>query len=176
MGNLLNRWLLIAVQEKHLRRTRGMPSRPNPNFAALLDALMAEPVQERVAASAPSLRVDFLDQLERLQADNPALSAKPLVDEYHAMAAALDELEGVADRIGARQQLPSVDPQAIAGELGDLAGLGDKELARLRREFAMKNHPDRLPDAQRERAELRMRVANMLIDEAKRKIGAKRRR
>jgi hypothetical protein len=153
-----------------------MPSRPNPNFAALLDALMAEPGQERVQANAPSLRVDFLDQLERIQASNPALSGKQLVDEYHEMAAALEELEGVADRIGAREQPPSVDPVVIAKELGDLAGLGEKELARLRRGFAMQNHPDRLPDTQRDRAELRMRVANMLIDEAKRKIGTKRRR
>ena len=153
-----------------------MPSRPNPNFAALLDALMTEPMPERVQAAAPSLRVDFLDQLERIQASNPALSGKQLVDEYHAMAAALEELEDVADRIGAREKPPSVDPLVIAEELGNLAGLGEKELAKRRRAFAMQNHPDRLPDTQRERAELRMRVANMLIDEAKRKIGSKRRR
>jgi hypothetical protein len=43
----------------------------------------------------------------------------------------------------------------------------------LRRTFALKNHPDRMPPEQRERAMIRMQVANRLIDEAKRARGGK---
>ncbi len=39
--------------------------------------------------------------------------------------------------------------------------------ARKRRAFAFKNHPDRVAPHLRQRAMVRMQVANMLIDEAK---------
>lgn len=154
-----------------------MASRPNSHFAALLDALIAaEPGQERVQIAAPSLRVDLLDQLERLQASNPAFIGQPAMDEYQDVAAALDELDGVAGRVGVPENLPPVDPEAISRELGGLVGLSEKQLAHLRRDFAKHNHPDRQPDDQRDRAELRMRVANMLIDDARRKIARKAKR
>ena len=41
------------------------------------------------------------------------------------------------------------------------------ELDRARRSFALRYHPDRMPEEMRERAALRMQIANMLIDEAK---------
>lgn len=147
-----------------------MAPRPNSHFAALLDALIAaEPGQERVQVTAPSLRVDLLDQLERLQASSPAFVGHPVMDEYQDVAAALNELDGFAGRVGVREDLSPVDPEAIAKELGGLVGLSEKQLAHLRRDFAKHNHPDRQPDNQRDRAELRMRVANMLIDDARRK-------
>jgi len=159
-----------------------MASRPNPHFSALLDALLAaEPetdaAPERAQVAAPSLRIDLLDQLERLQASSPAFAGQPVIDEYHDVAAALDELDDVAGRVGVPEiPQPPVDPEAIARELGGLNGLSEKQLAHLRRDFAKNNHPDRQPDDQRDRAELRMRVANMLIDEARRKVakGARR--
>ncbi len=149
-----------------------MASRPNSHFAALLDALIAaEPGQERVQVTAPSLRVDLLDQLERLQTGSPAFVGQPAIDEYQDVAAALDELDGFAGRVGVREDdMPPVDPEAIAKELGGLVGLSEKQLAHLRRDFAKRNHPDRQPDDQRDRAGLRMRVANMLIDDARRKV------
>ncbi|NMG40065.1 hypothetical protein GRZ55_12515 [Chelativorans sp. ZYF759] len=154
-----------------------MASKPNPNFSALLDALMSRDAEqsERVHAAAPSLRVDFLDQLERLQASSPGIFPGPNPADYPDLDQALDELEDVAARVGARKVPPTVDPRDIEAELGDLSALGEKELTRVRRDFALKNHPDRLPDDQRGLAELRMRAANVLIDEAKRKVGARRR-
>ncbi|WP_018236512.1 hypothetical protein [Ensifer sp. BR816] len=58
----------------------------------------------------------------------------------------------------------------VAAELG----LGEAEtsltLAAKRRRFAAANHPDRLPPEFRENATIRMKLANMLIDEASRRL------
>lgn len=73
-----------------------------------------------------------------------------------------------------QEVLPPVDPEAIAAELGLDRPAGDLDLSRLRRSFAFANHPDRVPPHLRQRAMIRMQVANMLIDEAQRKAGAGR--
>jgi hypothetical protein len=60
----------------------------------------------------------------------------------------------------------SLDPQDIADELG-LSTVGSVEaLSSVRRKFALKNHPDRVRPAYRDRANQRMTIANMLIDQA----------
>ncbi|HXW71454.1 MAG TPA: hypothetical protein VEK34_08440 [Methylocella sp.] len=59
----------------------------------------------------------------------------------------------------------AAEGRAIAKELGLNAGLGRAELARIRREFAKKNHPDQFGESCRAMAERRMSIANMLIDE-----------
>ena len=53
-------------------------------------------------------------------------------------------------------------------ELGIKPKSKPEELDRARRAFAMRYHPDRVPEEHRERAVLRMQIANMLIDKAKR--------
>lgn len=65
--------------------------------------------------------------------------------------------------------LPPIDPESIAAELGLDRPIGDIELGRLRRTFAFGNHPDRVAPHLRARAIIRMQVANMLIDEARRR-------
>ena len=50
------------------------------------------------------------------------------------------------------------------------------DLGRMRRSFAFANHPDRVAPHLRQRAMIRMQVANMLIDEAKRRALAGARR
>lgn len=68
----------------------------------------------------------------------------------------------------ARRQPPPVrrpaDPQAVAAELRITAKMTLADLRRLRREFALANHPDRAGSAERENATRRMMIANMLID------------
>ncbi|GGD02107.1 hypothetical protein [Aureimonas glaciei] len=60
----------------------------------------------------------------------------------------------------------SLEPQDIAQELG-LATVGSVEaLSSVRRRFALANHPDRVRPAYRDRANQRMTIANMLIDQA----------
>jgi hypothetical protein len=58
------------------------------------------------------------------------------------------------------------DREAIAGELGLTPALGARDLERIRREFALANHPDRAAPAARDLATARMTIANMLIDQA----------
>ena len=59
---------------------------------------------------------------------------------------------------------PKSEDEAIAWELGLRADLAVVELRRIRREFAKKNHPDRIEPALRVNAARRMTIANMLID------------
>jgi hypothetical protein len=61
-------------------------------------------------------------------------------------------------------ELTPVDPEAIAAELG--LGQPGVDLRAARRRFALVNHPDRVPPHLRQRAMIRMQIANMLIDEA----------
>lgn len=61
---------------------------------------------------------------------------------------------------------PSVEPADIARELGLSRFASVRALQRLRREFALKNHPDRLPSTLHARATKRMMIANDLIDSA----------
>jgi hypothetical protein len=58
------------------------------------------------------------------------------------------------------------DREAIAGELGLTPALGARDLERIRREFALANHPDRAAPAARDLATRRMTIANTLIDQA----------
>jgi hypothetical protein len=72
------------------------------------------------------------------------------------------------------ESLPSIEPTAIAAELGLDAAKGAADFGRLRRSFAFRNHPDRVAPHLRQRAMVRMQVANMLIDDARRRAETKR--
>ena len=72
------------------------------------------------------------------------------------------------------EALPETAPEAIARELS-LHRIADvKSLDRLRREFAFRNHPDRVRPDWRQAAMARMQTANRLIDEAKERLAGKR--
>jgi hypothetical protein len=58
----------------------------------------------------------------------------------------------------------TADPRSVADELHINAQMTLADLNRLRREYALANHPDRAGSADRENATRRMMVANMLID------------
>jgi len=60
----------------------------------------------------------------------------------------------------------------VAAELALADGETQMTLAAKRRAFAALNHPDRLPAAFRANATVRMKLANMLIDEASQQIRA----
>jgi hypothetical protein len=69
-----------------------------------------------------------------------------------------------------REALPETAPDAIVRELA-LHRVADlKSLDRVRREFAFRNHPDRMRPEWRDRAMARMQTANRLIDEAKQRL------
>lgn len=58
----------------------------------------------------------------------------------------------------------TADPLSVAAELRITAQMTLSDLNRLRRNFALANHPDRAGSPDRENATRRMMVANMLID------------
>jgi len=61
-------------------------------------------------------------------------------------------------------------PQEIAEDLALTDRDTPASLTAKRRAFAADNHPDRHPDLFRQNATMRMKIANMLIDEALRRI------
>lgn len=148
-----------------------------PDFATLLDELIAasaESAGEDEDFSRPSLHVDLLAQIERLQAENLPLFPERALREYddnaESMPQAAPRRQAGEDASlqPALDDLFFLDPQTIARELGIEPKTRVEDLDRARRIFALRYHPDRVPEAFRERAALRMQIANMLIDEAKR--------
>ncbi|MEO3387444.1 hypothetical protein [Mesorhizobium sp. CAU 1741] len=147
------------------------------DFTSLLDELMeaTRQAEERESAGpAPSLQVDMLAQIERLQAENVALFPDRVMREYgshaeeQAARAQKPSVEMPGELQPALEDLFFLDPDTISRELGIKAKSKPEELDKARRSFAMRYHPDRVPEEFRARAAMRMQIANMLIDEAKR--------
>ena len=94
-------------------------------------------------------------------------------------AAFLDKVQPFEESgtVQPEEPLPSVDPETIAAELGLGQADAPVDFGQLRRSFAFSNHPDRVAPHLRQRAIVRMQIANMLIDDARRKaLAAARRR
>ncbi|MCG8270076.1 hypothetical protein MIC97_00915 [Aquamicrobium sp. NLF2-7] len=144
------------------------------DFASLLDDLFAPPREEEPAAPLPSIPFDYLAVVEelhsgRIRVSDEALAARYLESETDTgldFSVLLDQARAAlaGETPSQREELPSIDPDCIASELG----LGEPavNLREVRRRFALSNHPDRMPPHLRHRAMIRMQIANMLIDEA----------
>ena len=63
-----------------------------------------------------------------------------------------------------------ITPEEVVGDLGLTGKEGVDDLLARRRSFARENHPDRAPEDLRANATLRMKIANMLIDETIRRL------
>lgn len=135
------------------------------------------------AAPKPTIPFDYLAVAEELHSGRIKVSDDAAEARYREAVEAelntlLDDVDAAPPPIVAETEpaeLLSIEPEAIAAELG-LADAGPTDLGRLRRAFALKNHPDRVPPGLRQRALQRMQVANSLIDEARRRALAKTRR
>lgn len=146
-------------------------------FATLLDDLIAAKAREEDDDGArPSMPFAFVpssEAVETLWANVPgdvvaSLYAK---DEFRTLGEAAPGIETPEDP---ELPLPPVDPESIAAELRAAYKRWPKDFDRIRREFALANHPDRVEPRLRERALIRMQLANMMIDRAKRNAAAKR--
>jgi len=62
------------------------------------------------------------------------------------------------------EPLPEISAEAISAELGIREAHDLADLARIRKSFAVANHPDRNSGARRQWAEERMKLANSIID------------
>jgi hypothetical protein len=74
------------------------------------------------------------------------------------------------------EHLRRISPEQIAADLALTDMETQQTLADKRRHFASENHPDRFDPDYRANATLRMKVANMLIDEAQRRLRLTQRR
>lgn len=166
-----------------------METKMNRDFASFLDDLVVvqpdtESVEEFEAiGAAPAIPFDYLavaDELHsgriQVQADrrkggrDPAEPYRAELEAYLEAASPLIDSPPLADDL-----LPSIEAADVASELGlDTAAASD--FKQIRRSFAFANHPDRVAPHLRERAMVRMQLANMLIDEAQNRAGSSARR
>lgn len=153
-----------------------MGVQPNRDFASLLDELIETAEADADDKARPSIPFDYLSVVEELHSGRIQVSSDAVAAEYRDVASDIDvdalfaAVEPNIEQTAAEPvaELP-VEPEAISLELKLDSASGAAEFARIRRAFAFANHPDRLPPHMRERAIRRMQVANMLIDEARRR-------
>ena len=67
------------------------------------------------------------------------------------------------------------ETEAITQELNLASARSIADIKRIRRNFALRNHPDRVPPSKREEATRRMIIANTLIDRALKELAFARR-
>ena len=137
------------------------------DFATLLDEVIAEAeAQEGPAYARTTIPFDALvDVLAEGQGSEPVSDAAAAAEYLFAMA----DAPPVAPMAppAPLPELPSTEPAAIARELKLTGREKPETLDRLRREFAFRNHPDRVAPELRQRAIVRMQIANRMIDDAK---------
>lgn len=133
--------------------------------------------------AAPAIPFDYLavaDELHsgriQVQADrrkgrDPAEPYRAELEAYLEAASPLIDSPPLADDL-----LPSIEAADVASELGLDTAAASSDFRRYRRSFAFANHPDRVAPHLRERAMVRMQLANMLIDEAQESGGSSARR
>lgn len=130
----------------------------------------------------PSIPFDYLSVADELHSGRIKVSASEYreagADLASEFAALLDHarLALAGEEPKSEERLPPIDPESIALELGLDQPKGMADFSRMRRSFAFANHPDRVAPHLRQRAMIRMQVANMLIDDAKRRAVAGTRR
>lgn len=147
-----------------------MSSRDIRDFAAVLDELMADAFRERPGEARPAVRLDPLSVADELHSGKIVISQERAAAEYGSDSAE----EAPKQKVDAPPLAPEpaaldTDPKAIARELGLDRMWQPSDLDAVRRRFASANHPDRVAPHLRDDALVRMQIANMLIDEAKRK-------
>ncbi|CDX11902.1 conserved hypothetical protein [Mesorhizobium sp. ORS 3324] len=152
----------------------------------MLDDLIVTSEKSEQEGVRPSIPFDYLSVADELYSGRIKVAGESVAAEYREagadlaaeFAALLDQakLTLADEERRPEEKLPPIDPESIAGELGlDRPGK-NADFGRMRRSFAFANHPDRVAPHLRQRAMIRMQVANMLIDEAKRRALAAARR
>lgn len=148
------------------------------DFATVLDELLVDEAARRGWSGVNGASLDYLSVTEALHSGHIVISDDTAAAGYRetieTLAADAPPAAANAGPAAPPRPLPSTDPAVIARELGlEGAGAGT-DLDLLRRRFAFSNHPDRVEPGLRVVAMARMQVANMLIDEAKKKRTAGR--
>jgi hypothetical protein len=148
-------------------------------FSAIMDAI--DPAgerddEERNGESGSRMRqvqFPFVPRLDR-PPEMPLAGASKWSDTLAwigASDAAIGELEKKRTLPPAEKRpLPS-DKELVRVELGLAENATRADIQRIRRQFAIRNHPDMLDASERDEATQRMTIANMLLDDALKRIG-----
>lgn len=147
-----------------LRRIGRTPLNRRSDFTRLLDDLDGEGGAESIP-QAPHIPFSLPGEAA---ADSSAALRSSLgfaAAEYQQHGEAAAGESAAEQPSPSPQRLPSLEPADIAAEL-TLSGSDPAALVQARRDFAFRNHPDRVAPPLRERAARRMQIANALIDEA----------
>ena len=101
-------------------------------------------------------------------------AAAAYLDLYEEPAPVEQEQSVAVEPPPSPPHLLRIAPEEVASDLGLSGRESVEELLARRRGFARENHPDRAPADLRANATLRMKIANMLIDETIRRINVER--
>ncbi len=135
------------------------PTPPSPFETLIEDLFGRTDLQDEAPKPSHQFSINSLEAAWELAAQARAL---PRAAEHDGLAPGMPLLHGYESSEEAREV--SLDPARIVSELGLRAGISDADITLLRREFALRNHPDRVPAELRDVATQRMMIANDLID------------
>jgi hypothetical protein len=129
------------------------------DFSSLLDARARAAASSEASAATPRhVRSVYAIDTRR---ESGSLSSNP-----PSATEALSRIYTDESTAAATPPPPPCDRETIAGELRLRPELTARDLERVRREFALANHPDRVAPPDRDLATARMTLANTLIDQA----------
>jgi len=130
-----------------------------PDFETLFEDLFATTERPHEAPKPPhQFSIDSLEAAWELAA-NSRTAPRPAVDGGGRSPLPFYGYDGAE---AAREV--SLDPSKIFGELGLHLQASEADVTALRRQFALRNHPDRVPAELRDVATQRMMIANDLMD------------
>jgi hypothetical protein len=130
-------------------------STPPSSFESLINELFGRDERPAGAPRPHPLSINSLEAAWSLAANSRAMPDEPHVPPAHRYPF---EGESIDDPKGL------LDPNKILLELGLDLNFSEADIATLRREFALRNHPDRVLPELQELATQRMMIANDLMD------------
>ncbi|MGB3501169.1 MAG: hypothetical protein WBA44_06065 [Mesorhizobium sp.] len=151
-----------------MNRRRGDPL-TRSDFASLLEEVIASAEQKEAEdiGARPTIPFDLMGTVIDVEVTDPSVAAEYLFAAADRFSI-VDTSPTLAPTLG--QELPSIEPEDIRRELGITPKDTPESLDRLRRRFALANHPDRVSGDLADRALQRMKIANQLIDEGKQRF------
>ncbi|CAN7524638.1 hypothetical protein LJR030_005373 [Rhizobium sp. LjRoot30] len=140
-------------------------------FQSVLERLEQEKSEEEEEAPAASAY-----RVRGFSTGFVAATTEGAIGSLHAERSYLDVLEGMEPPPEVEPVMPEhllrLSPEEIAEDLALSPADGVSRLNEKRRLFAKTNHPDGVPEKFRDNATIRMTIANLMIDEALRRLGA----
>ncbi len=132
------------------------------DFEALINELFDRDERPSGAPQSHRFSIDSLEATWTLSAHSRADTSERRAIRPHPYIADADSESGPPSLL---------DPNKILLELGLNSNFSEADIATLRREFALRNHPDRVQSELRALATQRMMIANDLMDRYVARLG-----